>query len=206
MSTQKHLDNHVTFTNSGKRFQSATLASSVRVTDTSYDLLTFLGIAQGLNIEFLPISWDTGLAKVGKGGSAEINQSSIDVEHSFAFKRLAYAEVACSEAKEMPYKALIAEICVLGHKFIRHHSFVNRLQGICWDIETEAESVWPVLVFEKTPHGDLERFMNCGAGAKTALKDRLRFCAEVAIAIADLHLNGKLLRNSFRLKQNDQCT
>ena len=197
MSTQSHLDNHISFTNSGKLFQSATLGSSVRVADTPYDLLTFLGIAQGLNIEFLPISWDTGLAKVGEGGSAEINQSSIDVENTFAFKRLASAQVALSEAKEKAYKALIAELCVLGHKSIRGHSFVNRLQGICWDIETESESIWPVLVFEKAPHGDLERFMNCGAGAKIALSERLRLCAEVAIAITGLHLNGKLLRNSF---------
>ncbi len=56
MSTQKHLDNYITFTNSGKLFQSATLESSVRVANTPNDLLTFLGIAQGLNIEFLPIS------------------------------------------------------------------------------------------------------------------------------------------------------
>lgn len=197
MSTQSHLDNHITFSNSGKLFQSATLGSSVRVADTPNDLLTFLGIAQGLNIEFLPMSWDTGLAKLGEGGSAEINQSSIDVENSFAFKRLAPAQVALPETKEKVFEALIAELCVLGHKCIRGHSFVNRLQGICWDIETESESVWPVLVFEKAPHGDLERFMNWGAGAKTALNDRLRLCAEVAIAITDLHLNGKLLRNTL---------
>ncbi len=52
MSTQKHLDNYITFTDSGKLFQSATLGSSVRVANTPNDLLTFLGIAQGLNIEF----------------------------------------------------------------------------------------------------------------------------------------------------------
>ncbi len=56
MSTQKHLDNYITFTDSKKLFQSATLGSSVRVANTPNDLLTFLGIAQGLNIEFLPIS------------------------------------------------------------------------------------------------------------------------------------------------------
>lgn len=113
---------------------------------------------------------------------------------SLALKRLAPAQVASSEAKENRFEALIAELCVLGHKYIRGHSFVNRLQGICWDIETESESVWPVLMFEKAPHGDLERFMNRGAGAKIALNDRLQLCAEIAIAITDLHRNGKLLR------------
>lgn len=49
MSTQKHLDNYITFTDSGKLFQSVTLGSSVRVANTPNDLLTFLGIAQGLN-------------------------------------------------------------------------------------------------------------------------------------------------------------
>lgn len=197
MSTQNHVDNHITFTSSGKLLQTATLGSSARVVDTPCDLLTFLGIAQGLHIDFLPVSWDTGLAKVGEGGSAEISQSSIDVENSFAFKRLVSAKVARSETKKKAYEAMIAKLCVLGHKSIRGHSFVNRLEGICWDIDIESESVWPVLVFEKAPHGDLERFMNCGAGAKIALMDRLRLCAEVAIAITDLHLNGKLLRKLF---------
>ncbi len=105
--------------------------------------------------------------------------------------------MATSEAKEKAYKALIAELCVLGHKSIRGHSFVTRLEEICWDIEIESESVWPVLVFVKAPHEDLERFMNWGAGAKITLNERLRLCAKIAVAIEDLHLNGELLRNFF---------
>jgi hypothetical protein len=106
--------------------------------------------------------------------------------------------MATSKAKEKAYKALIAELCVLGHKFIRGHSFVTRLEEICWDIEIESESVWPqVLVFVKASHEDLERFMNWGAGAKITLNERLRLCAKIAVAIEDLHLNGELLRNFF---------
>ena len=187
-SSEDYVDNCVTFSSEGRLFQSAAPESSDGEPEVSYDLLTFLGIAQALKIDFLPASWDTDLAE---GGSAEISQYSIDRTKSFAFKRLRFSHPSSSVEKEKAYKALIAEVCILGHEYIRDHSFVNKLQGISWDIASESESVWPVLVFEKTKHGDLESFMNSDNGAKTALEDRLRFCAEIAGAITDLHLNGK---------------
>lgn len=89
MSTERDLDSLITFTSSRRCFQSATLASAI-ATDTSYDFLTFLGVAQSLNLEFLPISWDAGEASIGQGGTAEISQPSISLETAFAFKRLVF--------------------------------------------------------------------------------------------------------------------
>lgn len=197
MSAKCHLDRLISFTSSGKLSQSATLASAA-TTDTSYDFLTFLGIAQSLNIAFLPISWDTGQASIGKGGTAEISQSSIDLETAFAFKRLAAVDSALFEAKKTAiFEALVAEISVLGHRSIRGHQNINRLEGICWDIEPESERVWPVLVFEKTQHGDLKTLMEHGTGTRLDLRNRLRLCAEVATAVSDLHLNGEQSKNLF---------
>ena len=199
MSANSYIDSRlISFTNSGNLSLSATLASSAAATKTPYDLLSFLGIAQSLNIDFLPITWDAGQASIGQGGTAEISQSSVNLETAFAFKRLSPVDSALSEAQQTTiFKALIAEISVLGHKSIRGHANVNRLEGICWDIEPESERVWPAFVFEKTQHGDLKTFMDHGAGTRLNLRSRLRLCAEIATAVSDLHLSGEQSKNVF---------
>ena len=79
---------------------------------------------------------------------------------------------------------------MLGHQSIRGHPNINRLEGICWDIEPERERVWPVLVFDKSIYGDLEAFMKLGAGRNMDLRNRLELCVGIATAVSDLHLNG----------------
>ena len=197
MSANSYIDSRlISFTTSGNFSVSATLASAATATNTPYDLLTFLGIAQSLNIDFLPITWDADQASIGQGGTAEISQSSVNLETAFAFKRLSPVDSALSEAQQTTiFKALIAELCVLGHKSIRGHGNINKLEGICWDIEPESERVWPAFVFEKTQHGDLKTFMEYGAGTRLDLRDRLLLCAEIATAVSDLHLSGGQSRN-----------
>ena len=206
MSSKHNLDTRsrlISFTSSGNFSQSATLASAA-AKSSSYDLLTFLGIAQSLNIDFLPISWDGAQAIIGQGGTADISQSSINLETAFAFKRLSSVDPALSEEQQIAiFEVLIAEIFVLGHKSIRGHKNINKLEGICWDIEPESERVWPVFVFEKTQHGDLKAFMEHDAGTKLDLMNRLRLCAEVATAVSDLHLNGEQSRNVFYSQRHD---
>ena len=202
MSANNHIDSRlISFTTSGNFSISATLAPSAAAaaaTNTPYDLLTVLGIAQSLNIDILPITWDAGQASIGQGGTAEISQSTVDLETAFAFKRLSPVDSALSEAQQTTiFKALIAEIFVLGHKSIRGHGNINRLEGICWDIESGGERVWPAFVFEKAQHGDLKHFMEHGAGSRLDLSFRLRLCAEIATAVSDLHLSGEPSRNVF---------
>ena len=198
MSADSDVDSRlVSFKTSGNFSVSATLASAA-ATNTTYDIITFLGIAQSLNIDFLPITWDAEQASIGQGGTAEISQSSVDLETAFAFKRLSSFNSAFSEGQQTTiFKALIAELIVLGHKSIRGHDNINRLEGICWDIEPESERVWPVLVFEKTRHGDLKTFMEHGAGTRLDLRNRLYLCAEIATAVSDLHLRGEKSGNVF---------
>ena len=198
MSARSYQDSRlISFISSGNSSQSATLASAI-ATSSSFDLLTFLGIAQSLNIDILPISWDGDQAIIGQGGTAEISQSSINLETAFAFKRLSSVDSGLSEEQQTAiFEALIAELSVLGHKSMRVHRNIHRLEGICWDIEPVSERVWPVLVFEKTQHGDLKKFMESDAGARLDLRNRLRLCAEVATAVSDLHMNGEQSRNVF---------
>jgi hypothetical protein len=175
----------MSFSKFGIPFQSAAPAI-VRPSSIPHDFLTFLGIAQSLKIDFLPITWQPALDTVGQGGTAEIRQALINLQTSFAFKRL-ISTLPAEEARN--FQALIAEISVLGQPSIRDHPNIITLEGICWDVIPETEKVWPVLVFEKARLGDLLAFMEQGAGKKLSLEDRLKLSVDIATAVAEMHSN-----------------
>lgn len=168
-----------------------------------FNLITFLAIAQKLEIDFLPIKWQPALSKVGAGGTAEIRQSLIHLQMSFAFKRLKDAawidEIDESERpKEMKtgFQVLISEILVLGHPSVRDHPNIISLLGICWDI-LPSGCVWPVLVFERTALVDLWSFAESEEGKNISIETRLKLCADVATAVRDLHQSSKKKLSHF---------
>jgi hypothetical protein len=177
----------VTFTRSGSLSHSAAPAISA-TSDHHHDFLAFLGIAQSLNIDFLPITWQPELDRAGRGGTADICQTLIMLQTSYAFKRLVHSLPA---KKTKNFKALIAEIAVLGHPSIRGHDHITALEGICWDVDSETEEVWPVLVFGKAQHGDLMTFLELGEGKKLSLKERLKLCFDIVTGVMDMHSNCK---------------
>lgn len=168
-----------------------------------YNLITFLAIAQKLEIDFLPIIWQPALSKVGAGGTAEIRQSLIHLQMSFAFKIVHDAawidEIDESQRpKEMKtvFQVLISEIIVLGHPSVREHPNIISLFGICWHI-LPSGCVWPGLVFEKTALGDLWSFAESEEGKNISIETRLKLCADVATAIRDLHQSSKMNLSLF---------
>jgi hypothetical protein len=148
-----------------------------------HDFISFLAVAQRLTIDFLPITWQPALDSLGVGGTSEIRQSVINLHNSLAFKRNTLS--TASEASR--YQTLISEISILGHPVIRNHANVITLEGICWDISVDDESVWPVLVFEKTEHGDMNQFLNSDVGKRMCFVERLKLCADVATALMAMH-------------------
>lgn len=72
-----------------------------------------------------------------------------------------------------------------------------------WDIEENSETrkededisidiqMSPVLVFEKSHLGDLYSFARSGRGKGLSIESKLKICADVGIAIRDMHLNSK---------------
>ena len=70
------------------------------------------------------------------------------------------------------------------------HPNIISLEGIGWDVSLEDEKVWPVLVFEKSPYGDLDWFANLGAGTSMSLGQKLRLCTDVVAAIMEMHSSG----------------
>ena len=196
------------FWTSRSDFESAT----PKRVDVKYDLITFLGVAQKLGIEFLPITWQPALDHIGRGATAEIREAVMSLRASFAFKHPIFRSSFSSEEFEnriLP--SLIAEMSILADPSIRRHPNIIQLQGICWEvlsgggepvsrdkpIESEKGGIVPVLVFEKANHGDLSSFMMHSAGKQLSFRDRLEICTAIAKAIGAMHSISKLESVSY---------
>lgn len=174
-------------------------------TDDPTDLLTFLGVAQRLNVRFLPITWQELKGPLGRGGTSKISQASVDSETSFAFKRVSDEEKHY-ETEDRIFRLLINELIVLQHDGLG--SYIPQLQGICWDItpgeridNTEGgatnlisdDKVWPVLVFEATRYGDLQSFLMSSEGKSMSATERLELCLSIGETIAKMQDYSKSL-------------
>jgi hypothetical protein len=148
-----------------------------------FDFLTFLSVAQALQIRFSYIKWDEAREKAGSGGTSQVDQAVANIRTSFAFKRVKDK----NRAKNIIFQALTNEIAVLGHDAVREHPNIAQLQGIGWDIPQEDDVPWPVLIFEKTELGDLYEFASSPKGRRMEIKERLKICADLGLAIADMH-------------------
>lgn len=183
--------------NSGGKDVSSAISTNPKNGNQPFNLITFLAIAQKLEIDFLPIIWQPALSKVGAGGTAEIRQSLIHLQMSFAFKVINDAEWMdkideTQQLKEMKthFHGLVSEILVLRHPSVREHPNIVSLFGICWDI-LPSGCVWPVLVFEKTALGDLWSFAESEEGKNISIETRLKLCADITTAVRDLHQSSK---------------
>jgi hypothetical protein len=149
-----------------------------------YGFIALLGLAQRLRIRFLPITWQEALGRIGNGGQAGINQALINIQTSFAFKRFSLPD-------RDPFRETIQEMVVLSHSVVLQHEHIVTLEGICWDIPQD-ERVWPVLVFQKSHLGDLDKFARSEKFKNLSIEDRLNLCADVGIAIRDMHCSGNI--------------
>ncbi len=174
-------DSLVTYYRAGISSQSAASIETA-APDQSYDFIDILAVAQKMNIDFLSITWQPALDGIGKGGTAEIRQSLIELQISFAFKRFKIDQPNI-------LKVIISELLVLGHPSLGKHPNIIPLQGICWDFSHD-EMVWPVVVFEKAQMEDMTKFMGSESARLLSTNDKLTLCGGIAAAIRDMHLHG----------------
>jgi serine/threonine protein kinase len=136
-----------------------------------------------------------GLAKMQLG--KEMGESVMDDKLSYVYKRV-HKDFKYPSDETRAIRALISEISILGHSMVRGHPNIVRLVGICWDIVSRTEPVWPVLVFQKATHRDLHRFMKSDQGKQLDTKARLKLCKEIAAAITSMHSIGKSSVSEWR--------
>ena len=157
--------------------------------NTHYDLITFLAVAQRMQVDILPTTWQSTRGPMGRGGTSRINEALINLQTSFAFKCVSTRQKR-KFLKAKIFQTLISEIVVLGHPLLREHPNIVELQGICWDVPSD--EVWPALVFEKTQFGDLYNFLTLPVGRDLRTLERLKLCVDVGTAISDMHFNSRL--------------
>lgn len=191
------------------------------IADTPFDLITFLGVAQKLEVEFLPIT----LQETGEGnaraGTSKISQVSVDGEKGFAFKRIT-GDGKSKETEETVFRLLISEIIVLQQfrPGKLNQTGIARLEGICWDIIpgegtgsveegnpgiANDDKVWPVLVLEASRHGDLEAFMMSPEGRSLTATERLELCLDIGDTISERqHFSQSPFCFLFQLRRQAQ--
>ncbi len=195
------------YSRSGSDFESAIPQKPL----DRYDLITFLGVAQKLRIQLLPITWHPALDHIGQGATAEVREAVANINFSFAFKRPVVGssfdfDFEAFERRLLP--CLIDEISILGHPRMRKHPNIIDLEGICWEIISEkgrrisreipvdfttgGQGIVPVLVFQKSEYGDLYHFMKQDGGKELSFSDRIAICIDIAKGVAEMHSQGRL--------------
>ena len=169
---------------STKKFGSSAKPVHASEKYADYGFIALLGLAQRLHVRFLPITWQAPLGQIGKGGQAGINEALANAQISFAFKLF-------DRPQQHPFREIAQEMVVLSHPTVRQHEHIVTLEGICWDIP-EDNQVWPVLVFEKSHLGDLHRFAGLESFKDLSIEDKLKLCANIGLAIRDMHGNGNM--------------
>ena len=166
-----------------------TAAYSSNTPEPVADFIFCLALAQALRIDFVPISWHPELEIVGGGATAEIRKALVNVQMSLAFKRIV-------TQRHHAFRSLVAEISILGHPAVIAHENIIRLEGMCWDVNPVDSIVWPVLIFEKAPHGSLDKFSRTDTALSMSFNQRLSVLKDIANALACLHSIGRYIHLS----------
>src|SRR4051794_15078073 len=178
-------------------FTSASAEGNRRTLPDTYhhNFLSFLSLAQQLQIDFMSVTWQPALYSLGVGGSSQIMQSNmITKQLAFAFKRTVprrgEGQLGSADSDKQRFRALTCEILTLKNSAVRDHPNINQLEGIAWEIQ--GGLVWPVLVFPKANSGSLKEFINGIEGKEASFEAKLRLCIDVALALLTLHQSSSL--------------
>ena len=170
------------------KFLSESALTSAESQPDDLDMIRFLAVVDALNINILPITWQTAREPIGWGATSQVTEAQATVRTSFAFKRASEEQKQVGLPKVL--RAMMNEIIVLSHPSVRMHPSVVELQGICWDVQSVYD-VWPVIVFEKSHFGNLYDFATMPAGRALSLAQRLDLCVEIGSAVISMHANSK---------------
>ena len=146
----------------------------------SFRFYMILGIAQDMQVDFIPITYQAALGIVGIGATGDIRQRLVNPQFNLAFKRVLHDYI------------LLNEMIILSYQAVRSHPHIISIEGISW--EAAEGGMRPVLVFEKSDLGDLYHFMDRAAGVQLSFIERWPMCTQIASAVNALHLARKFDR------------
>lgn len=163
--------------------------------DSKHTLITFLGAAQLLSVDLLPITYNSALVDAGVGGTATLRERLISRNLSLLFKRIHprhFPQYPAKIAEGIVFRTLTAEITTARHYNVVRSKYLAHLEGVSWDIESDGK-VWPVLVYEKAKYGSIRTASEnpeLMTSIELNLKMKLQICFHVAKGLVTLHSNG----------------
>ena len=173
-----------------------------------HNFIRFLQYAVALRANILPLTWEPGLGAVGSDGAiGRVNQSLLNVQTSFAYKRfkpdVTNSQLSESQFREQQYAAMINEMCILSQPAIGGHNSFPHFVGVCFEHSPNATEFWPVLVMVKAERGDLEEYMSQEHAIGPQVS--LRICGEIANGIHAVHRYGESFLLSVSSLQWHSC-
>jgi len=167
------------------------------------DLVRLIAIANILQVEIFPLTWQPSLERLGQGATGSISQSALNDQIYFAFKRFhrinTNPELTESDFRRLQFDAMISEMVVLSCPEVYDHPNVVNLEGLCWEVMRPSGEVWPVLVFQRAKCGDLRHFLELPEAGSFDLDDRIVICGEVSKALRIMHQCGQRNEGAFAL-------
>jgi len=163
------------------------------------EFLRFMAVAQLVGVDFLFVHWkEYALSGLGEGATGRIYQSPLSSKMGFAFKTFRKSSDPSLEAET--YKALVAEMLVLCHPGVREHQNIVGLYGVSFDViafdldGATHRRLWPVLVLEKSSHGDLATFFK---DHSMSLHDAVLVAGQIGAAVQEMHLAGEVISFAY---------
>jgi hypothetical protein len=161
----------------------ASVAQPSEAVDDHNNFITFLAVAQRHLVDFLPITWQSSLGSVGRGASAEVEQSHVVKELGLAFKKFS----ASPSSNENILKGMTREISILQHPPIRKCVNIISLEGICWNFDNTDVGMSPVLVYRLG-----RNLVDHLRDTKVSFEERLQYVRDIGRGMMVLHASGKL--------------
>jgi hypothetical protein len=170
--------------------------------------MDFLTVIQKQNVTILPISYNKGLAILGRGLAGMIQQSTADVTTSLAFKEGVPSKHEYDTEQEQDWYSLLTEIVILQHPAINKNPHFVDLIGVSFYVDPcrgiEKWRAWPLLVTRKANMGDLNSVIRDVSRSKLTDLTRLQLFAEIAEALHVLHSCG--MSNPHAVIRNERLT
>lgn len=139
------------------------------------DLIGFLGLMGQLGVPLLPLTWETGLTRLGHGGTAKVNQALVHANLSYAFKRMRQGQSFARWSNEV--MALVRLI---------EHPNISGIHAFCLEVLADGK-LSPVLVFQKAELGDLENYMRSESAKMMTFQDILLLCLDIGFGLKAVH-------------------
>ena len=64
--------------------------TNVRLKRVPCDVTTFVAAVSELELDMFPLNWHSGMGELGRGKTAQVQQSMVNLETQFAFKRFTF--------------------------------------------------------------------------------------------------------------------